>query len=220
MWKLGQQPAQAVQIGAHDAPVKSVGFLSASNIVVSGSWDRTLKFWDMRTPNPAATFDMPERVYAMDVRDGLMVVATAARHILAYDVTGQPREVARKESPLKFQSRCISCFPDATGFAVGSIEGRVGIHYLTKVAVSNFGMAVHLEFHSSACISLSHPGFHQICRGKRVLPSSVTVKIRMFIRSMRSLFKNSLEPLPPWYVSFLLFSVRTLIDCLSHDIFF
>ena len=62
-----------------------------------------------------------------------MVVATAGRHVMAYDVSGQPREVTRKESPLKFQSRCVSCFPDSTGFAIGSIEGRVGIHYLTKV---------------------------------------------------------------------------------------
>jgi mRNA export factor len=62
------------------------------------------------------------------------VVATAGRHIIAYDCSGQPREHSRRESPLKYQSRCISCFPDSTGFAVGSIEGRVGIHYLQKVA--------------------------------------------------------------------------------------
>ncbi len=27
-------------------------------------------------------------------------------------------------SPLKFQSRCLAVFPDASGFALGSIEGR------------------------------------------------------------------------------------------------
>jgi mRNA export factor len=63
----------------------------------------------------------------------LLVVATAGRHIICYDVSGQPREHSRKESPLKFQSRCVACFPDQTGFAVGSIEGRVGIHYIQKV---------------------------------------------------------------------------------------
>jgi len=132
MWQLGQPQAQ--QIGVHDSPVKSVGFLKSSNLVVSGGWDKKLKFWDTRSPNPVGAIDMPERVYDLDVRDNLMVVATAGRHIIAYDVSQMtPREYARKESPLKFQSRCISCFPDATGFAVGSIEGRVGIHYLTKV---------------------------------------------------------------------------------------
>ena len=132
MWQLGQN--QAVQIGAHDAPVRAVGYLSASNIVVSGGWDAKLKFWDKRQQNPVMSFDMPERVYDLDVRNNLLVVATAGRHILAYDVSGTPTEHTRKESPLKFQTRCISCFADATGFAVGSIEGRVGIQYLQKVA--------------------------------------------------------------------------------------
>ena len=135
MWQLGQTPPNNTpqQIGAHDAPVKTVGFLNSSNLVVSGGWDRKLKFWDARTPNPVGVVDMPERVYAMDVRDNLLVVATAGRQILAFDCTQQPREIYRKESPLRFQSRCIACFSDSTGFAVGSIEGRVGIHYLQKV---------------------------------------------------------------------------------------
>lgn len=136
MWQLGQAPPPnnvAQQIGAHDAPVKGVGFLRSSNLIVSGGWDRQLRFWDTRQPKPVGSFEMPERVYDLDVRDNLLVVATAGRHIIAYDCSGQPREHSRKESPLKFQSRCISCFPDSTGFAVGSIEGRVGIHYLQKV---------------------------------------------------------------------------------------
>jgi mRNA export factor len=135
MWQLGQAPPNNIpqQIGVHDAPVKSVGFLSSSNLVVSGGWDSKLKFWDTRTPNPVGTLDMPERVYDLDVRGSLMVVATAGRHVLTYDVSGLPRENSRKESPLKYQSRCIACFPDCTGFAVGSIEGRVGVQYVQKV---------------------------------------------------------------------------------------
>ena len=136
MWQLGAAPLPtnvAQQIGAHDMPVKGVGFIPSSNLVVSGGWDRKLKFWDTRTPNPAGVIDLPERVYDLDVRDNLLVVATAGRHIILYDVSGQPREQKRIESPLKYQTRCVSCFPDAQGFAVGSIEGRVGIHYLNKV---------------------------------------------------------------------------------------
>jgi mRNA export factor len=92
------------------------------------------KFWDARSPNPAGEFTMPDRVYDMDVRGSLMVVATANRHVIIYDVSGaQPHEHSRKESPLKYTTRCVSCFPDQTGFAIGSIEGRVGIQYVQKV---------------------------------------------------------------------------------------
>jgi mRNA export factor len=135
MWRLGESPPNNVaqQIGVHDAPVKSVGFLP-SGLVVSGGWDRKLKFWDTRSPTPVGTLEMPERVYDLDVRGNLMVVVTAGRHMITYNVgSGQPVEFSRKESPLKFQSRCVSCFPDQTGFALGSIEGRVGVQYVQKV---------------------------------------------------------------------------------------
>lgn len=33
------------------------------------------------------------------------------------------------ESPLKWQTRVISCFPSGEAYAVGSVEGRVGIQY-------------------------------------------------------------------------------------------
>lgn len=135
MWPLQENPAKPVaqQVGVHDAPVKCVGYLPTSGIVVSGGWDAKLKFWDLRSPTPAGTLDMPDKVHAMDVCNNLLVVATANRTIISYDVSGQPREHSRKESPLKFQTRSLAAFPDCTGFAVGSIEGRVGIHYLQKI---------------------------------------------------------------------------------------
>jgi len=135
MWQLGQSPPNNVpqQIGTHDQPIKSVAFLPATNLVVSGGWDKMLKFWDARQPNPVGTLQLPEKCYDLDVRDSLMVVATAGRQIISYNVQGQPQEHSRKESQLKFQSRCVAAFPDTTGYAVGSIEGRVGIQYVTKV---------------------------------------------------------------------------------------
>ena len=76
---------------------------------------------------------MDDRVYDLDVRGRLMVAAIGNRTIMIYDVGGSaPTLVNKKESPLKYQTRCVRCFPDETGFAVGSIEGRVGIQYVQK----------------------------------------------------------------------------------------
>ena len=135
LWQLQTRtpsPQVAPQIGAHDAPVKCVRFLPTTRMVVSGGWDKKLKFWDACQPI-WSVLDMPERVHAMDVRSNLMVVTTTDHQILSYDVGGQPHECSQQESPLKYQTQCITAFPDQTGFAVGCIEGRVGIHYLQKV---------------------------------------------------------------------------------------
>lgn len=42
---------------------------------------QTLKYWDLRTPNPVHTQNLPERVYAMDCINKLLVVGTADRTI-------------------------------------------------------------------------------------------------------------------------------------------
>ena len=104
MWNLGQVPttpnAVPQQIGVHDSGVKSVGFLSRSQIIVSGGWDKRLKFWDARQQNPVCQLDLPGKCVDIDVNDNMMVVATTEKPILVYDVTSQPRELEnfRKDS--------------------------------------------------------------------------------------------------------------------------
>lgn len=36
----------------------------------------------------------------------------------------------RRESSLKYQTRCIRCFPNKVGYVLSSIEGRVAVEYL------------------------------------------------------------------------------------------
>ena len=48
------------------------------------------------------------------------------------------------QSPLKWQTRVIACFPAANGYAVGSVEGRVAIQYVEeKDASQNFSFKCH-----------------------------------------------------------------------------
>jgi mRNA export factor len=164
MWQLGGGTTSGAvhpSIGMHDAPVRNVRFLPLTNLVVSGGWDRKLKFWDTRSPSPAGVIELSERVYAMDARGDLLVVGTADRQIYAYDVSSTPREISRNESPLKFMTRCISVFPDNNGFAIGSIEGRVGIHYVRPVpGRESFAFKCHRQesnVYSVNGISFNHP---------------------------------------------------------------
>jgi mRNA export factor len=55
--------------------------------------------------------------------------------LIVYQLENTPSEAKRiPESPLKYQHRCVSIFKDKkgmpTGFALGSIEGRVAIQYI------------------------------------------------------------------------------------------
>jgi len=146
MWSPAQN--QSVVLGQHNAPVKEVFWADPIKLVVSGSWDKTLKYWDPRQPGkqPAGSVDVGERVYAMDLKGQLLVVGTADRKLHIYDVKNPQRPYRVDESPLRFQTRVISCFPDCTGFAVGSIEGRCGIQYVNeRDKARNFAFKCHRQ---------------------------------------------------------------------------
>ncbi|KAK8058538.1 hypothetical protein PG994_008986 [Apiospora phragmitis] len=129
----GQQAA----IGSHDAPIRSVRFLdtaalgasSPAHLFATGSWDKTVKYWDLRQPEkPLATLACADRVYAMDTEASLLVVATAGRHIHLVDLRNPSVFLRTTQSPLKYQTRAVSVFPDGRGWATASIEGRCGIN--------------------------------------------------------------------------------------------
>ena len=65
----------------HEQGVKECAFLGEQNVLLTGSWDKRLCYWDCRNPTPVHTQMLPERICAMDVKGQLLVVATAQRHV-------------------------------------------------------------------------------------------------------------------------------------------
>ena len=53
------------------------------------------------------------------------VVGTADRQISVFNLSAPQTPYKQIQSPLKFQTRCVTCFPDTTGYLVGSIEVRI-----------------------------------------------------------------------------------------------
>ena len=138
----------------HDAPITQSMFCPASapaqmhGMLATASLDKTVKFWDARqSPTvPVATLSMPERVYSIDMFGSLMVVATAERHILVYNLNNPTVVYKQITSPLKHQTRVVRCFTTLSnlGYAVGSIEGRVAIQYVEdKDQSNNFSFKCH-----------------------------------------------------------------------------
>lgn len=49
-------------VGNHDDAVRCIEYAPDVNVVVTGSWDQTVKLWDPRTPCCAGTFSQPDKV--------------------------------------------------------------------------------------------------------------------------------------------------------------
>ena len=123
---------QKTQFAQHDQPIKSVRYFEANGVpmAATGSWDKMVKYWDFRAQAPIGQLQVQERVYSMDVRDNLLVIGTADRYINVVNLREPTKLYKTMQSPLKWQTRVVSCFTDSQGFAIGSIEGRCAIQYV------------------------------------------------------------------------------------------
>lgn len=117
-------------IGSHDSAVKCVEFSNKLNVVITGSWDTTVRFWDSREKNCVGKYEQNNgKVYSLSVVDEKLVVATSDRKVLIWDLRNMSNFIARRESSLKYQTRCIRIFPKKEGYVMSSIEGRVAVEY-------------------------------------------------------------------------------------------
>lgn len=120
-------------IGQHDMPISAIHWIEELKMVVTAGWDRTVRFWNGTSPTPVLTLQLPERCYSMDVKYPLLVCACAEKHIVVYNlqtIQHNTNPFKTIQSALRLQSRVVCCFPDKSGFAIGSIEGRVSVAYL------------------------------------------------------------------------------------------
>uniref|UniRef100_A0AC34QRU5 Mitotic checkpoint protein n=1 Tax=Panagrolaimus sp. JU765 TaxID=591449 RepID=A0AC34QRU5_9BILA len=96
---------------------------------VSGGWDNLVKLWDVRASMPVHATEVDDKVYALATTGYQAVVGTSDRRILVFDLRNMKGPIQNRESPLKYQTRSIRCFPDGKGFVMSSIEGRVAVEY-------------------------------------------------------------------------------------------
>jgi len=123
-----------VSVGNHEAPIKCVCYSSDTNLISTGSWDSSVKLWDPRTNSCTGTYTQPDKVYTMSVAGEKLVVGTAGRKVWVWDLRNMRAAEQKRESSLKFQTRCLSCFPNKSGYVLSSIEGRVAVEYLESTA--------------------------------------------------------------------------------------
>ncbi|KAJ4812841.1 mRNA export factor [Rhynchospora pubera] len=162
MWPLtsGVQP---ITVAVHDEPVKHVAYISQMNLLVSGSWDKTLRYWDGRQPRPVHIQQLPDKCYALAVDYPLMVVGSGNENLIVFDLQFPQTEYKRMQSPINYQTRCLATFPDKQGFLVGSIHGRVGIEHLDDSQKDkNFTFRCHRNKNGDLAHSVNSLNFHPV----------------------------------------------------------
>ncbi|KAJ1648756.1 mitotic spindle checkpoint protein Bub3 [Dispira simplex] len=101
--------------------------------------DHLAELWPNRSPaddaesvlqeNGFGRYQQPERIFSMDLSEHILVVAMAGRHVYLYDLRNMKETLQRRESSLKYMTRCVRCMPDGRGYVSSSIEGRVAVEF-------------------------------------------------------------------------------------------
>jgi cell cycle arrest protein BUB3 len=142
----------------HEAPVKCLVHINEDNtrVVVSGSWDKTIKLWDVRMVSPVQTYAHPDKIYTMSGAGDKLIVGTAGRHVLVWDVRNMSTVLQRRESSLKYQTRCIRAFPDNQSYVLSSIEGRVAVEFIDP------NQEVQKKKYAFKCHRIKEDGWEQV----------------------------------------------------------
>ncbi|KAH9848762.1 WD40 repeat-like protein [Lenzites betulinus] len=128
--ELDLQAEKVSHLGQHSDAISAMNYHRDKKTLITGSWDRTIRFWDSRAANAQqSSHDLPERVYNMDLVENILVVAMASRLFHIYDIRKMDSPAQTRESSLKFMTRALACMADGQGYATGSVEGRIAVEY-------------------------------------------------------------------------------------------
>ncbi|TIA04184.1 putative nuclear pore complex subunit [Aureobasidium pullulans] len=150
--RINLETGEKTVISSHEAGVKSIVYSAQHHLLVSASWDSTLHVHILNNGNVAhapATVPLPSKPFSISLTPTKLVVAMASRQIFIYDLASlkmltsqsapsqesgnssileiQPWQ--QRESSLKFMTRAVCCMPNDQGYALSSIEGRVGVEW-------------------------------------------------------------------------------------------
>lgn len=136
MWNLQTQQKQ--QVAAHDLPISCMTYVAASQAVpqemlITGSWDGKLRFWDLRQQAPAKEENLGAPIVALDVKGPMASIATGRKVTIMNLQSFTRMGDLQPNAMMKYAFRDVACFPSNTGVLVGSAEGRLGRIPLTPM---------------------------------------------------------------------------------------
>jgi len=126
-------------IGHHDDAVKDVYWLGENSLVLSASFDKTLRFWDPRAGNnrPVKQFQVNSKIVCSDCKGPLVALGLQGSQSVVFNYMEARQEILSEQKnyfPSPFDEEqelnCITLFHDLKGFSASSTAGRCDISEL------------------------------------------------------------------------------------------
>ncbi|KAG9396384.1 WD domain, G-beta repeat [Carpediemonas membranifera] len=144
VWDLASQ--QSRDVGQHGDGVIGIKYVKEFNMLVSGSWDRSLAFWDWRAPRQQLKTTLAQRVVDLDQKGNYVVAALEPRAVniksrfMVYDIRNPNTPFQDFESAMTEMITCIGINANTEKICYGNSTGRCGVQDVqtTKQTTSYF----------------------------------------------------------------------------------
>ena len=147
---------KSVNVGTHGAAVKDIYWIQAANTLCTLSYDKTMRFWDLRQQNHVAKFDLGRKVFCSDMSFPNILMGTSDEKILIVNLPSIQRTFSQGalqyiDSPLGVgaQLTSVGFFADGKGIAMGSHDGRANISRLESTNPLRLSHEVTFKSHLS-----------------------------------------------------------------------
>lgn len=135
----------------------------------SGSWDQTVRFWDVNQSNNSSdpmrdVIRLKEKVISMDSYDTKLVIACTGSTNYIYDIRNLQAPLEQHIAPSTRQRRRIKCLPTGEGYIQSTIDSRCYVEFFESPQEQNYAFRCHR--HSTDQYDISYPvnalAFHRI----------------------------------------------------------
>eukprot|EP00920_Eleutheroschizon_duboscqi_P032455 GHVT01078382.1.p1 GENE.GHVT01078382.1~~GHVT01078382.1.p1 ORF type:complete len:235 (-),score=45.41 GHVT01078382.1:251-955(-) len=138
LFDLGAQSTQGTLIAQHDQPIVKCIWNPVQNVLVTASWDGSVRMWDGKSPQPVwqKSLEAGCKIFLLDLRGSVMAIGDNNRRVFAFNLNNLSENPKEIHSSLKMQSRALGLFSDTSaghGFVVASAEGRAAVMYLNPL---------------------------------------------------------------------------------------
>lgn len=140
---------KTINLPLHESGVKGIRFYN--NLLITGSWDKTIKFHDIQSGSLTNTIDLDNKLYCMDLKSDLLAYAISGNRLCSMNMTNFYKK--NHVSRLTWQIRSISCSNDNNSFAIGGIEGRVECINV-NASYKNYAFKAHRSGNSAYSVNV------------------------------------------------------------------
>ncbi|KAF8899587.1 WD40-repeat-containing domain protein [Gymnopilus junonius] len=127
--ELDLSTEKITNLGAHSDSISSMTFARTNNVLITGSWDRTIRFWDPRAATPQQSSYSTPNGYTPSITSTTRSCSYGQPPLPYYDIRKMDKPAQERESSLKYMTRSLACMPDGQGYATASVEGRIAVEY-------------------------------------------------------------------------------------------